>query len=749
MTSNGRNDPCPCGSGRKYKKCCLGKAVAKPASAGPSALQHQNPPQAKRSVIEGSPGSPESLFLQSRLAYQAGRYEAAAGLISRAIRAEPGNPDFHNALGAIHQALKKQGEAVACYQKALALAPDFAEAHYNMGDALKEQGRLEEAEAFQQKARVLYRASECYNLGNDLKAQGIFSESIENYRKALAIRPDYAEAHNNLGAALNDQGKPNEAAACYLNALAIKPDYAEAHNNLGVALNTLDRHGEAAACYQRALALVPDFVEACYNLGNAFKSQHKLDAAVENYRKALALKPDYAEAHHNLGNALKDQGNISEAIESFRRALSLKPDFSEAYSSLLFLHAYQAFLAPGEYLALARGWERACVPEKERKAARDRLLLHPPLAGRRLKVGYVSGDYWNHAVSYFVEQLFAHHDRARVELFAYSNHGQRDAVTERLQALVEHWVPVSATPDAAVCDRIAADGIDVLVDLSGHTAHNRIGVFARRAAPVQAHYLGYFASTGLNEMDYWIGDATLTPPETGEHFSEQVWRLPRVWVCYDGKADAPPTAWRPDPGGAIWVGSFNNLAKLTPATLALWAEVLRALPQGKLLLKTKELADPGNRRRILGEMAGHGIAPERIELLDAAATPGWVEHLARYNRLDIALDPVGGVGGGTTTCDALWMGLPVITLEGDRMASRMTVSMLDAIGHPEWVARSEAEYVEKVVALARDAEQRKALRSTQRQRMAASPLCDARGLTESLENAYFEMFKRWLKEESM
>ena len=745
MTSSGRNDPCPCGSGKKHKKCCLGRTTTKPAPAGPSVLQRQNPHRAKRSVIEGAPDSPETLFLQSRLAYQAGRYEAAAGLISRAICAEPGNPDFHNALGAINQALKKQGEAVACYQKALALAPDFAEAHYNLGDALKEQGRLEEAEVCQQRAKVIYRAGEHYNFGNDLKAQGRLNEAIENYRKALAIRPDYAEAHNNLGAALNDQGKSNEAAACYQNALAIKPDYAEAHNNLGVAFNALGRHDEAAACYQRALALVPDFVEACYNLGNAFKSRHKLNAAVENYRKALALKPDYAEAHHNLGNALKDQGNISEAIRSFRHALSLKPDFSEAYSSLLFLHAYQAFLAPGEYLALARAWGRVNVPEGARSMSCDRLLSHPPLAGRRLKVGYVSGDYWNHAVSYFVEPLFAHHDRTRVELFAYSNHGQRDAVTERLQALVEHWIPVSATPDTAVRDRIAADGIDVLVDLSGHTAHNRLGVFARRAAPVQAHYLGFFASTGLSEMDYWIGDATLTPPETDNHFSEQVWRLPRVWVCYDGKADAPPTAWRPDPGGAVWVGSFNNLAKLTPATLALWAEVLRALPEGKLLLKTKELADSGNRRRILDKMASHGIPASRIELLDSTATRDWAEHLARYDRLDIALDPVGGVGGGTTTCDALWMGVPVITLEGDRMASRMTVSMLDAIGHPEWVARSEAEYVEKVVALARDIKERKLLRASQRALMAASPLCDARGLAASLEDAYFEMFERWLK----
>jgi predicted O-linked N-acetylglucosamine transferase (SPINDLY family) len=346
-------------------------------------------------------------------------------------------------------------------------------------------------------------------------------------------------------------------------------------------------------------------------------------------------------------------------------------------------------------------------------------------------------------VSYFIEQLFTHHNRARIELYAYSTHGQRDANTERLQALVDHWIPVMGISDAATRDRIDADGIDVLIDLSGHTQHNRLGVFARRAAPVQAHYLGYFASTGLTEMDYWIGDEILTPAGTDSHFSEQVWRLPQVWVCYDGKADAPVPDWQPSLDGIVWLGSFNNLGKLTPATLKLWAKVLHALPEGKLLLKTKELRDIGNRQRILDAMSGHGILPDRIELQDGSTTPGWPAHMAYYDRLDIALDPVGGVGGGTTTCDALWMGAPVIAREGDRMASRMTASMLNAIGHPEWIARSEAEYIAKVVALARNLKGRKSLRTAQRALMADSPLCDAKGLTVALEDAFGTMFGRW------
>ena len=384
------------------------------------------------------------------------------------------------------------------------------------------------------------------------------------------------------------------------------------------------------------------------------KDLGQLDAALASYRRALELKPDLAEAYNNVGGVLKDLGQLDAAVASYRKALELKPDFADAYSNLLFLYSYNALIDPQEYLAQARNWEQACVSAQDRQAARQRIFQRRPLAGRRLRVGYVSGDYRQHAVSYFIEQLFAHHDRARIELFAYSTQGHRDAVTERLQAMVDHWVPLMGISDASIRDRIEADGIDVLIDLSGHSANNRLGVFARRAAPVQAYYLGYFASTGLTEMDYWIGDEILSPPETDSHFSEQVWRLPRVSWSYDGK-DAPPPAWRPDPEGTVWIGSFNHLAKLTPATLGLWAKVLQALPEGRLLLKTKELADAGNRQRILDAMASHGIPPDRIELQDRSATPNWSAHMAYYDRLDIALDPVGAMGGVTTTFDALWM----------------------------------------------------------------------------------------------
>ncbi len=718
----GRNDPCSCGSGKKYKNCCLGKAVLNPSH---------------------SPAPAADEIRQLDALFNTGRY---ADLENRAHALLKSHPDSGVVWKLLGLSLHMQGkDALPAMQKAAENLPNDAEAHGNLAAILRARGQLEAAlDSGRRALQIKPGFAEAHNnLGVTLKDLGRLDEAVASYRRALEIKPGFAEAHNNLGQALSELGQFDSAVASYRHALEIKPGFAEAHNNLGNALNDLGQLEAALACFRRAIELKPGFAEAHNNLGVVLQTLGQLDAAAASYRKAVELKPDYAEAHNNLGVILQTLGQPEAALASYRKALEIKPDFAKAFSNLLFLHGYHALTDPREYLALARNWELVCVPEVERKIAHNKTFQRLPLSGRRLKVGYVSGDYRQHAVSYFIEQLFISHDRSQIELFAYSTHSQPDAVTERLQALAEHWVSLAGISDTAALDKIEADGIDVLIDLSGHTARNRLGVFARRAAPVQAYYLGYFASTGLTEMDYWIGDNNLTPPEFDNHFSEQVWRLPRISWSYDGK-NAPPPAWQPDPDGFVWIGSFNNLEKLTPATLALWARVLHALPEGKLLLKNKQLSDIGNRQRILDALSSNGILPDRIELKDSSSTPDWCTHMAYYDRLDIALDPVGAMGGVTTTCDALWMAVPIIAMQGNRVASRATAAILIALGHPEWIAHSETEYIDKVVALARDVELRKSLRSEQRNRMASSPLCDAPGLARSLENAYFEMFERWL-----
>ena len=684
--------------------------------------------------------------LGNALLHQGHRAEAVASHRA-AIALRPDNAVAHLNLGNALRALGSPGEAMESYRQAIELKADYAEAHFNLGVVLGEQGRIEPAiSAYREALRIRPAyADAALNLGILLHVIDRPEEALACFRQAVEQKPGSAEAHHNLGIQLTDAGDLAAAAASFRTALRLKPGYADAHNGLGNALLTQGSYAEAEEQVRHALSLKPDHADAWGNLGSILAGLGRYDEAGESYRKAIALTPDGAAAYNNLAGVFIIQGRFDEAAECYRKALALKPENLSTYSNYLFAHAYHFLGGTAEYLELARGCELSCLPQAARLAARDRRFRRAPLAGRRLRVGYVSGDFRQHAASHFLVELFSRHDRDRIELFAYTTSPLRDAVSERLQALAEHWVPVAGRPDSAVRDRIEADAIDVLIDLSGHTAGNGLGAIARRAAPVQVHYLGYFASTGLTEMDYWIGDPILTPAATDAHFSERVWRLPRVWVSYEGNAAAPLPQWHPAEDGTVWLGSFNNLGKLTPASMALWARVLHALPQGRLLLKTRDLADSGCRRRVLDDFARQGIPASRIELQDANVTPSWDEHMAYYNRLDIALDPVGAVGGGTTTCDALWMAVPVVALLGDRMASRMTASMLDAIGHPEWVARSEAEYIGKVVALAGDVDRRMALRSRQRAEMAASPLCDAPGLARELELAYIAMFGRWLE----
>lgn len=577
--------------------------------------------------------------------------------------------------------------------------------------------------------------------GYQLLSSGQSRNAIAQFQRYICLVPSSTDAFLNLGTAYASERRLEVATLCFRRALQIKPDYAQAHNSLGSMLNASGQLEAAIRSFKNALKYLPDYVEAHYNLGNALKKEVRLDGAIACYQKAIALTPEHTDAYTNLGSALRLRGNIDGAIGCYLRALAIKPDFAGAYSNLLFLCGYHGLGSPHDYLALAKGWEHACISTRDRAAAgRRRLAIPRPRLGRRLRIGYVSGDFRQHAVSYFIEQVLESHDHARFEVFAYPTHGIRDAVTERLNSLVDAWIPVANLSDEQARARIEADCIDVLIDLSGHTDHNRLGIFGLRAAPIQAHYLGYFATTGLTEIDYWIGDEILTPAANDIHFTEKVWRLPRIRMAYQSGRDAPEPAWTPDPAGIVRIGSFNDLSKLTAETLALWATILTSMPEGRLLLKARELADPTNRRRILDLMAGHGVEPQRIELRDRSSTPDWKSHMAYHDRLDIALDPLGGHGGATTTCDALWMSVPVITMEGDRTASRMTAALVSAVGHPEWIAADAADYVSKVVALSRDTSKRQELRILQRMKMSSSPLCDGSGLTRSLENAYECMF---------
>ena len=658
----------------------------------------------------------------------------------------PNDAGVHNNLGSALQDRGQLEDAAACYRRALKLKPDFAIAHRNLGNVLVELGQLDGAVAsFRRAVKFQPDFAEAHsNLGNALHELGQFDSAAASCRRALELQPDFAIAHYNLGNALIALGQLDGAVASYRRAVELKPDFAEAYNNLGYTLQELGQLEMAAACCRRAVELKPDFAEAYNNLGNTLKALGQLEGAVASYRRAVELKPDFASAHNNLGLALQALGQPGTALASYRRALEIKPDYADAYGNMLYMHAFTRDIPPETECRLAADWEKIALSESERIAARDRAFDYPSRAGRKLRVGVVSAELGQHPVAEFLEPILEHLDRSRFHVTLFPTSVRTESRAARFRELADEYTSLVGLSDKQAADLVRSERIDILIDTTSHMRGCRLGIFARRAAPVQCHYIGYHGTTGLTEMDWFIADAELLPPGYDSHFREDIWRLPRLRLAYKGDPALPESRWTPSPDGTIWLGSFNNLTKVREEALGLWAKVMNAIPESKLLLKDRLAQDPAVQNRIRTELGRHGISAIRVEF--AAPVPDWAAHMVLYDKLDIALDAIP-LNSETTAFDALWMGVPLVALEGNWVGGRMASTILKALGKPEWIAHSDDEYVAIVAALAHDVEGRKALRATQRALISNSPLCDADGLTRALGDAFGAMFDRWWAEE--
>ena len=650
------------------------------------------------------------------------------------------NPFYFSNLGIALQNQGKLDEAIAAYLHAIGIKPDYAEVHSNLGIALKSQRKLDEAIAACRRAISIKPdyVEAHYNLGNALKDQGKLDEAIAAYFQAIGIKPDFAEAHSNLGTALQEQGKLAEAIAAYRRAIDFKPDFAEAHSNLGAALRDQGKLAEAIAAYRQAIGIKPDFAEAYSNLGTALQDQGALAEAIAAYRQAIGIKPYFAEAHFNLGTALRDQGKLDEAIAACQQAIGIKRDYAEAFSHLLFCLNYHDQLTADGLFAAHREWDARFGGQVARPIAyaNDREM------GRRLRIGYVSPDFRSHSVAYFMAPLLKEHDRRAVEIFCYAEVARPDMVTAQLHGLADHWLVTVGLSDDELAERLRADGIDILVDLAGHTAKNRLGVFARKPAPVQVTWLGYPNTTGLEAIDYRLVDAVTDPiGEADAWASETLIRLEGGFLCYGGLQGAPEPAVPPClETGTVTFGSFNNPTKVSASTFDAWARLLARLPHARLLLKGKQFADAATRALFLAKLGDRGVAVERVALV--AWQPSSTAHLALYDRVDVALDPFP-YNGTTTTCEALSMGVPVVTLRGDRHAGRVGASLLSQVGLTDLIANSVEEYIDIALALAGDPERLLDLRRTLRPRLAASPLCDGPAFSRKIEAAFRLMWWRW------
>ena len=618
--------------------------------------------------------------------------------------------------------------------------------HYNLGNAMSAEGRPEAAISQYQKALDLKPdfAEAYYNLAYILHQLGQVEKTIPLYQKVVELRPDLSEAHNNLGNAYLHRGQISEAISSYQKALELRPDNAQAYSNLGNVYQIEGRIDQAIFCYEKAVKLNPDNPEAYNNMGAALKHCGRLEEAVSYHRKALELEPGSAVAHNNLGSAYKHQGKLPEAISCYRKACHLKRDYAEAHSNLILAMQYDQTSNPKEIFYESLAWW------KEHGSSNKREFLHNRPSNstkKRLRIGYVSPDFREHSVSYFFLPLLEAHDRHAVEIFCYAEVKWADEVTGRIKTLSDHWRSTVGLTSDEVARRIHEDRIDILVDLAGHTADNRLLVFAGRPAPVLVTWLGYPGTTGMEVMDYRFTDEIADPTgDADKYHSEALIRLPNGFLCYSPPEPSPDVSDLPSlDNKQITFGSFNNLPKMNERVVEIWSRILSHAPGSSLLLKSRQLKDESTKRRYMDLFIKNGVTPDRVNLLPATASIS--EHLALYNRVDIGLDPFP-YNGTTTTCEALWMGVPVVTLRGDRHASRVGASILTRVGLRDLVTESEREYVSRAVRLASDLDRLKELRAGMRRRIMESPLCNPESFARSVENAYGEMWKTPISPES-
>jgi len=726
-------------------------------------------------VLELHAKHADALHLLGLLAHQAGEHVKGAELIRRAIRQNDQVAGYHNSLGECWRGLQEWDKAVACYRRALRLEPRSADALANMGTVLKCQGKFEQAVELYQRAMAIRPGDprDRANLGSAFCEWGKYAEAVDSCRDAVRLAPRLFEGWINLGVALRSLGRNREAIDALRRAVALKPVEVNALNHLGLALQRVGRWQEAAEVLQQAVRLDPAEPQSYLNLGKLWREWREFERAERCYRMALEREPASADAWVNLGLVAQAQGLLLEAIRRLERSLELDPKSSEAWTNLGVIRTRMAepekalecyrkaralaagrdvaasnvnyalqfcvHVPPQEICAEARAWGDA-VLAKQATPGGTSAPFRPRLPGARIRVGFVSGDFRAHPVAYFIHGFLQHHDRQAFEVFCYSVGELEDEWTGRLRALAGNWRPCAGHSDRELEMAIRGDEIDVLIDLAGHTAKHRLTVFATQPAYRQATYLGYPGSTGLRTVDFRISDSIADPPDTSVgHYVEQLMLLGRCAWCYEPPAALAPAAISPAKQGAgITFGCFNNHAKISTGLVEAWSRLLERVPGSRLLLKESAFNGDEFTQFARERLRGLGIAPDRLELHGRTKTIA--EHFAFHARVDIALDTFP-YHGTTTTCDALWMGVPVVTWRGERHAARVGASLLHAVGLPELVAESADDYVNRAAALAGDSTRLADLRGTLRERMQRSELMDPIGFSRSFEAALRRMLE--------
>ncbi len=598
-------------------------------------------------------------------------------------------------------------EAEECYRQSVAVNPDFAEGFVNLGFILSLQQRAEEAKS------VL--------------------------EQALRLDPELEDACYLLGTISQEQGAPDDAIRYFNRALELKPDFDVAYKDLCLAYFDTGQYENAKKTVLKGISVSPQFTDLYLYLGNLLLLEKEREQAIESYRKALVLKPDYAVVYSNMGKAFLELGQVEEAKDNYRKAVQLNPDDVASISCLLFIQSFNPKCTPSQYLFEAEAFGRKVLAKAEPFTAWPARTSGAP---SRLHIGFVSGDFNNHPVGFFLENVLSHMDLKQFMFSAYSTQPLEDELTARIKPYFESWNSIAEMDDKSAAQKIHADGVHILIDLSGHTSYNRLPVFAWKPAPVQVSWLGYLASTGVPGIDYLLADPISVPEQHRDNFSEKIWYLPDTINCLTPPVASEKLAIIPSPvvdNGYITFGSFQNIAKINDELLALWSEIFAALPQARLLFHSKQLSSQSAHEKFRRRLTSLGIPPERVDI--QGPLPSREDFLATYAKVDIVLDsfPYPGI---TTTCEALWMGVPTLTLAGDTMLSRQGASLLTCAGLADWVAHTKGEYVSMALKYAADTDRLERLRAGLREQVLAAPLFDAPLFARRLEEALHDIWRQ-------
>lgn len=686
-------------------------------------------------VLQQTPDQPDALHLLGVVALQTGNLEPAVDLFKKSIRKFKRNPDCHANLGIALLQQNRLEAAQKSMRRALKIDPNHVDALYNLGLVLTELKKPAPASSFFRKVISIApnHLDAHINLGIGLMVQHDPAGAEKHFQKALEISPGDPRTHNNLGNLKKELGDPEQALICFQEALRLNPDDPQIHYNIAVVLADQGKLDEAISSFRLALSLAPDAADIQNNLGNALLMNKEYNEAIKVYKTLVANAPDFPEGHLGLATCLCYIGNIEEGVSHYRQAS--KAGIELAHVGSISNLSYLTGTTPQELLDRHREWDQNYANTTKRAKYSPPGNERSP--ERKIRLGYVSADLRRHPVGYFLLPVVKNHNQAEFEVFCYSNSESEDDLSSEFQDQCDQWRPISGIEDDEVYERIVDDQIDILVDLSGFTGGNRRFVLARKPAPIQTAWIGYTSTTGMTAIDYFLSDRWGSPPENDPFFSETIVRLPDGWLCYEPPGYAPPVA--PLPAltqGYITFGSFNDVKKLRPETIKLWAEVLNQVPQSRLIVKTGLLGYPDVHNYVKEMFDAVGLDQSRVELRGPSPHQ---DLLACYNEIDIALD-TAPYSGGLTTLEALWMGVPVVTLAGQTFASRHGVSHLSNVGLEDWITDTEDAFVKCAVDRAGKIDALAELRLQLREQMAQSPVCDASRFTKNLEAAYRKMW---------